>query len=98
MFVGPTQFAITYCCLNSNSVQRLSKERVDSEFNSISLKKHDGPWTCVISFNLLFSTNIILEIDRQLLPPACYYASAMPVSIRPSTARVCNNVHKSDKR
>ena len=53
--------------------------------------------TCVISFNLLFSTNIILEIDRLLLPPACYYASAMPASIRP-TARVCNNVHKSDKR
>ena len=51
----------------------------------------------MISFNLLFSTNIILEIDHLLLPPACYYASAMPASIRP-TARVCNNVHKSDKR
>ena len=48
----------------------------------------------MISFNLLFSTNIILEIDHLLLPPACYYASAMPASIRP-TARVCNNVHKS---
>ena len=44
--------------------------------------------TCVISFNLLFSTNIILEIDRLLLPPACYHTSATPASLRP-TAWLC---------
>ena len=41
-----TQFAIQYCCLILCNVYS-SKKRVDSEFNSISLKKHDGPWNII---------------------------------------------------
>ena len=95
-----TQFAIKYCFIILRNVYS-SKKRVDCEFNSILLKKSiiimmmdRGIYsenilnTCMISFNLLFSTNIMMEIDRLLLPPACYYTSATPVSLRP-TAWLC---------
>ena len=78
------QFALKYCFLILRNIYS-PKKHVDSEFNSMSLKNHDGPCAEAIFRNCLqhrlhdlfqptvFNVNfarITLEIDSPA--PACY--------------------------
>ena len=87
-----------------NSTQYRSKimmDRVERKYSESVL----NTWLCDLFQPTVFNLNVaritfknmIIEIDRLLLPPACYYTSAMPVSLRPTqvTAWLCVKMYTS---